>query len=169
MAVVLISTSRIGRAIRLLRGHKVLLDVDLAALYGVGTGVLNQAVQRNMDRFPADFMFQLTSEEAASLKSQIVISNGRGGRRTRPYAFTEQGVAMLSSVLRSQRAIIVNVAIMRAFVDLRRMLVANAELARRLDALESKYDAQFKAVFQAIRDLMAPTKTARRRIGFSDT
>ena len=133
---------------------------------GVSTKVFNQAVRRNKDRFPPDFMFQLTIQEFRSLRSQIVTSNKRGGRRYRPYAFTEQGVAMLSSVLRSKRAVKVNIEIMRAFVRLRRMLASNDELARRLAALEKKYDAQFKVVFDAIRELMAPPSPKLRRIGF---
>ncbi len=160
---------RIERAILVLRGHKVMLDSDLAALYGVETKVLNQAVSRNIERFPGDFMFQLTEAEATRLRSQIVtLKPGRGQhRKYLPYAFTEQGVAMLSSVLHSPRAIAVNVEIMRAFVRLRQMLTSNAELARRLDNLEKKYDAQFKVVFDAIRELMRPAAPARRRpIGF---
>ena len=159
---------RIERAILVLRGHKVMLDSDLAALYGVRTKVLNQAVSRNIERFPADFMFQLTEEEATRLRSQIVtLKTGRGRhRKYLPYAFTEQGVAMLSGVLRSTRAVQVNIEIMRAFVRLRQMLASNVELARRLDDLEKKYDAQFKSVFDAIRALMAPAKQPRRRIGF---
>jgi len=137
----------------LIRGHKVLLDVHLAALYGVTTKRLNEQVRRNRSRFPEDFMFQLTSEEAASLRSQFATSNkGRGDRRYAPYVFTEQGVAMLSTVLNSERAIQVNIEIMRAFVQLRRMLASNAQMARKLVDLESKYDAQFKVVFDAIND-----------------
>lgn len=142
-------------------------DADLADLYGVETRTLVQAVRRNMDRFPADFMFQLTKQEFDDLRSQIVTSN-RGGRRYPPYAFTEQGVAMLSSVLRSERAIRVNIEIMRAFVELRRMPASHADLARKLSALEKKYDEQFKMVFDAIRELMAPPDPGKkRRIGFS--
>jgi ORF6N domain len=162
----LVPAGRIASAIVLLRGHKVMLDADLAELYGVETKVLNQAVRRNATRFPEDFMFKLTAEEAARLKSQIVTSNGRGGRRKLPAAFTEQGVAMLSSVLRSPRAILVNIEIMRAFVQLRQMLATNEVLARKLAALEKKYDGQFKVVFQAIRELMAPPARKKRRIGF---
>jgi len=159
--------ARIDRTIRRVRGHNVMLDADLAALYGVETRELVQAVTRNADRFPADFMFQLTLQEANVLRSQIVISKtGRGGRRTRPYAFTEQGVAMLSSVLRSRRAVRVNIEIMRAFVRLRRALESHTDLARKLDALEEKYDAQFSVVFEAIRELMAPPRVPRKRIGF---
>jgi phage regulator Rha-like protein len=153
--------------ILLLRGHKVLLDADLAALYGVTTKRLNEQVRRNRSRFPEDFMFQLTSEEVASLRSQFATSNrGRGGRRYAPYAFTEQGVAMLSTVLNSERAIQVNIEIMRAFVRLREILASNAELARKMDALEKKYDSQFKVVFDAIRQLMAPPEAKKRKIGF---
>jgi len=162
----LISVDRIEKAILLIRGQKVMLDADLAELYGVETKVLVQAVKRNLDRFPEDFMFQLSQEEFAILRSQIVTSSDWGGRRYRPYAFTEQGVAMLSSVLRSRRAIQVNIEIMRAFIRLRQMLASHVELARKLDALEKKYDAQFKQVFEAIRQLMAPPEPKRRPIGF---
>ena len=143
-----------------------MLDADLAALYGVATRVLNQAVQRNRGRFPPDFLLQLSEEETASLRSQIVISNTRGGRRHRTYAFTEQGVAMLSSVLRSARAIAVNIEVMRAFVQLRRFLDSNAELARKVSALEARYDGQFRTVFEAIRALMSPVPKPHRAIGF---
>jgi hypothetical protein len=136
-------------------------------MYGVTTKVLVQAVRRNPDRFPIDFMYQLSPQEVARLRSQIVTSNRRGGRRRRPYAFTEQGVAMLSSVLRSERAVLVNVEIMRAFVRLRRLLIAHADLARKLEELEKKYDAQFRVVFDAIRELMTPAAAPeKRRIGF---
>lgn len=162
-----IPAERIERSILLIRGQKVMLDSDLAELYGVATRVLVQAVQRNRERFPEDFMFQLTKEEFDNLRSQSVISSpGWGGRRYPPYAFTEQGVAMLSSVLRSKRAVLVNIEIMRAFVRLRQMLASHAELARRLDALEKKYDAQFRVVFDAIRKLMALPEPKRRPIGF---
>ena len=163
----LIPTERIERAILALRGGRVMLDADLAALYGVPVRSLNQAVRRNRGRFPADFMFQLTAAEFRRLRSQTVISkNGRGGRRTAPYVFTEQGVAMLSSVLRSDRAVRVNIEIMRTFVRLRQMLRANADLARKLASLERRYDEQFKIVFDAIRRLVAPPEPNRRRIGF---
>jgi hypothetical protein len=164
----LVSTALVEQAIVLLRGHRVMLDANLASLYGVETKALNQAVRRNLKRFPADFMFRLTSEEARALRSQFVILEAGGGhhRRYLPYAFTEQGVAMLSSVLRSPRAVQVNIEIMRAFVRLRSLLQGNAELARKLAALEKKYDAQFRVVFDAIRELMAPAVTPRRRIGF---
>ncbi|MBI3461771.1 MAG: ORF6N domain-containing protein [Planctomycetes bacterium] len=165
-STLLIPAERIERSILLIRGHKVLLDSDLAELYGVHTKVLNQAVKRNHDRFPRDFMFQLSPQEFADLKSQFVTSNW-GGRRTPPYAFTEQGVAMLSSVLRSPRAVAVNIEIMRTFVRLREMLSGHADLVRRLDELERKYDAQFRVVFDAIRKLVAPPDSpSRRRIGF---
>jgi len=144
-----------------------MLDFVLAELYGVETKAFNQAVRRNINRFPEDFMFQLTEAESKSLRSQIVTSKpGRGGRRYNPRAFTEQGVAMLSSVLRSLRAVQVNIAIMRAFVKLRQMLASHRDLARRLDEMERKYDAQFKVVFDAIRGLMKPDQKPRRRIGF---
>jgi hypothetical protein len=165
----LIPTARIDRAILLLRGHKVLLDSDLAELYEVEVKQLNQAVKRNLDRFPADFMFQLTPEEFESLRSQFVtLEKGRGGyRKYRPFAFTEQGVAMLSGVLNSPRAVSVNIEIMRAFVRLREILSSHAELSRRLDELEKKYDGHFQVVFDAIRQLMAPPAAPPKgRIGF---
>ena len=164
----LVLTERIERAILLLRGQKVMLDTDLAALYGVEAKVLNQAVKRNIERFPEDFMFQLNADEAAFLRSQTVtLKTGRGQhRKYLPYAFTEQGVAMLSSVLRNPRAVQVNIEIMRAFVSLRKMLASNAQLAEKLEALEKKYDAQFKVVFEAIRQLMAPPDRRPRKIGF---
>jgi len=163
----LIPIERIEGAIILLRGEKVMLDSDLAALYGVTTKQLNQAVKRNLDRFPADFMFQLQKEEADEVRSMIRTVSGsqsetskRGANiKYRPYAFTEQGVAMLSSVLRSPRAVDVNIEIMRAFVRLRRLLGSNVELARKVAELEKKYDKQFAAVFEAIRQLMAPAKS----------
>ena len=159
----------VEQRIRLLRGQKVILDRDLADLYEVDAKVLNQAVKRNLDRFPEDFMFQLTAEESARLRSQFVtLKPGRGQhRKYLPYAFTEQGVAMLSSVLRSKRAVMVNVEIMRAFVRLRQILGAHADLARKLAALERKYDSQFKAVFDAIRELMTPPPAKKRPIGFT--
>lgn len=163
----MVPAERITRAILLIRGHKVMLDADLANLYGVQTKVLIQAVKRNAGRFPIDFMFQLTDQEFANLRSQSVTSSSWGGRRYPPYAFTEQGVAMLSSVLNTERAIDVNIAIMRTFVQLRSMLASNAELAAKLARLEKKYDAQFKVVFDAIRQLMSPTVRPKRRIGFA--
>ncbi len=163
----IVAARRIEPAILLVRGQKVILDADLAVLYGVPTRVLIQAVKRNLVRFPTDFMFQLTRAEAVSLRSQIVIlERGRGKhRKYLPYAFTQEGVAMLSSVLRSSRAVQVNIAIMRVFVRLRGML-SNEPLARKLAALEKKYDAQFKVVFDAIRQLMSPRAAGIRTIGF---
>ncbi len=143
-----------------------MLSTNLARLYQVAPRALVQAVKRNADRFPNDFMFQLSNEEFKNLKSQIVTSSWGGLRRATPYAFTEQGVAMLSSVLRSKRAVRVNIEIMRAFVRLRRLLASNEELARKLALLENKYDAQFKVVFDAIRELMSPPGPKHRRIGF---
>lgn len=205
----LVTLARIDRAIRILRGQKVLLDEDLAVLYGVSTKRFNEQVRRNLDRFPEDFMFRLTENEVVFLRSQIATlktssvlasdrsilrsqfvilktdtapaepdvrrgasvalraPDGRGRhRKYLPYAFTEQGVAMLSSVLRSPRAVQVNIEIMRAFVRLRRMLETNAELARQLAALEKKYDGQFRVVFDAIRQLMAPAGKPKPQIGF---
>lgn len=163
---VVIPLERITQAILLIRGQKVMLDTDLAELYGVETGALNRAVKRNIKRFPGDFMLHLTDEESERLRCHFGISK-RVGRRHQPYAFTEQGVAMLSSVLRSERAVRVNIEIMRAFVQLRQMLSTHADLARKLAALEKKYDAQFKAVFDAIRELMTPLEPPKkRRIGF---
>ena len=143
-----------------------MLSTDLATLYEVEPKVLNQAVKRNIERFPEDFMFQLSQEEYGNLKSQNVTSSWRGARRALPYAFTEQGVAMLSSVLRSPRAVKVNIAIMRAFVKLRDMLASNRDLAKKLASMEKKYDAQFKVVFDAIRELMQPPEKPRYKIGF---
>jgi hypothetical protein len=150
----MILMERVERRIYFIRGEKVMLDSDLAELYGVPTRALNQAVRRNGERFPRDFMFQLTGDEAQSLRSQTVILKRGEHRKYRPYAFTEQGVAMLSSVLRSPRAIRVNIEIMRTFVRLRKMLGSNAHLARKLKELEQKYDSQFRIVFDAIRHLM---------------
>ena len=145
-----------------------MLDSDLAEMYGVETRILNRAVARNGSRFPADFAFVLTAEELGSLRSQIGISKTRGGRRYASRVFTEQGVAMLSSVLRSRRAIDVNIAIMRAFVQLREMLTSHKDLARRIDELEQKYDGTFAAVFDAIRELAPPSvdEEPRGRVGF---
>jgi len=185
MSKEIIPAEQIALRIRHFRGEKVLLDFDLAALYGVETRVLNQAVRRNADRFPADFMFQLTSEEVEKLSqvvtpsvaghdvsnsSQIVMSLGKyRGKRYRPYAFTEQGVAMLSSVLNSESAVKMNIAIMRAFVQLRRTLETNRELARKFSELErriDKHDAEIAVILEAIRQLMAPPEKPRREIGF---
>jgi len=162
----LIPVERIQRSILLIRGQKVMLDADLAELYGVETKQLVRGVQRNLSRFPHDFMFQLNKEEFENLRCHFGTSSQWGGRRYPPYAFTEQGVAMLSSVLKSRRAVQVNIEIMRAFVRLRRMLSSHAELARKLDSLERKYDAQFKVVFDAIRELMRPPESKKRPIGF---
>jgi hypothetical protein len=162
---------RIERRILPIRGQNVMLDEGLARLYGVETRVLVQAVKRNLKRFPRDFMFQVSDEENRALRSRnVTLKPGRGGRRYLPYAFTEQGVAMLSSVLHSERAIHVNIEIMRAFVRLRRMVESVAELRRKVDALEQRYDAQFREVFDAIRALMEPPAPLppppKRRIGF---
>ena len=167
----LVPTEQIERLILLLRGHKAMLDADLAELYGVPTKVFNQAVKRNKDRFPSDFMFQLTDKEFHSLRSQIVtLETGRGRhRKYLPYAFTEQGVAMLSSVLRSKRAVQVNIEIMRAFVRLREMLATHKDLARKLEALERKFeshDMHIRSLFEAIRQLMTPPEPKKRKIGF---
>lgn len=156
----------IDSAILVLRGQKVMLDATLAELYGVETKALVRALRRNAERFPADFMFQVSEDEFGNLRYQIGTSSSWGGRRYRPYAFTEHGVAMLSSVLRSARAAQVNIEIMRAFVRNRQMLQANAELATKLDILEKKYDSQFRVVFDAIRELMEPPRMPRKRIGF---
>jgi len=169
----LIPIERIEKAILLIRSQKVILDRDLAELYDVPTKVLNQAVKRNLKRFPDDFMFQLSPEEFENWKSQIVTSNSaiRMGIRKRPFAFTEHGVAMLSGVLNSDRAIEVNIAIMRAFVKLREILATHKDLARKLEELERKlgqHDTHFQAVFEAIRQLMAPPPPQpKRRIGFA--
>ena len=163
----LVKVRRIEQTIAAVRGCRVILDADLATLYGVSTRVLVQAVKRNPARFPRDFMLKLTPDEVGILRSQSVISrSAHGGRRSAPYAFTEQGVAMLSSVLRSPRAVRVNIEIMRAFVRLRQMLRPTATLIRKIDEMERKYDIQFSVVFEAIRDLMRPPAAARRRIGF---
>lgn len=150
------------------RGEKVFLDADLAMLYGVETSVLNRAVKRNTDRFPADFMFQLDAQEWENLRCQIGISSSHGGRRALPYAFTEQGVAMLSSVLNATRAVQVNIAIMRTFVQLRRLMDNNRNLARRIDSLEARYDEQFSAVFDAIKQLITDEdrRKSKPSIGF---
>lgn len=163
----LVPAGAVERVVVRLRGCSVILDADLAALYGVEVKALNQAVKRNRERFPADFMFRLTRVDASRLRSQTVTAKrGRGGRRTAPYAFTEQGVAMLSSVLRSPRAVAVNIEIMRTFVRLRHVLHSNVWLAKKLGELEHKYDTRFGIVFDAIRELMVPPPVQRRRIGF---
>jgi len=165
----LIPVEVIERKIYLIRGHKVMLDEDLAEPYDVPIKRLNEQVRRNEKRFPQDFMFQLSGEEAGSLRSQnATLKRGRGRhRKYLPYAFTEQGVAMLSTVLNSDRAIEVNIQIMRTFVKLREMIASHKDLAGRLDELEKKYDAQFRVVFEAIRQLMIqPEPKKKRRIGF---
>jgi hypothetical protein len=169
MSKEIIPVERIARLIFVFLKQKVMLDSDLASLYGVTTGNLNKAVKRNMQRFPSDFMFQLTAEQAEDLIFQFGRSKGRGGRRHRPYAFTEQGIAMLSSVLNSDRAITINIAIMRAFVRLRQILETNHELARKFSELErrvGKHDDEIAAILEAIRQLMAPPEKSRREIGF---
>ena len=203
MAIVL-KPENVAKLVFFIRGEKVMLDADLAMLYGVEVRILNQSVARNRKRFPSDFMFQLSAKEYENLRSQIVTTSGeekanstqtgmtsqiviskekraygaplrsqfvisklgRGGRRYRPYAFTEQGVAMLSSVLRSPRAVEVNIAIMRTFVQLRRLMDSNADLARKIESLEKKYDERFAVVFAAIKELITPEAPARKQIGF---
>jgi hypothetical protein len=170
----LVSTPAIEKRIFVVRERQVMLDEDLADLYGVETRVLVQQVKRNAKRFPADFMFQLTKAEAEALRSQFVTSNeGRGGRRYSPYVFTEQGVAMLSGVLRSDQAITVNIEIMRAFVELRRVAGSFQELQKRLDQMEldigarlSEHDEQLRQIFEALRQLIAPPDRAKRPVGF---
>jgi len=163
----LIPTEKIESKIFIIRGKKVMLDSDLALLYSVETKVLLQAVRRNKDRFPEDFMFQLDQKEYEVLRSQIVTSNkGRGGRRSKPCAFTEQGVAMLSSVLNSKRAIMVNIQIIRAFTKLREMIEGNRDLKKKIEEMERKYDTQFKVVFEAIKNLIEPERKPKRKIGF---
>jgi hypothetical protein len=163
------SVEVIENHIVLIRGHRVMFDSHLAELYGVTTSALNQAVSRNKDRFPADFMFQLTSAELENWKSQTVISNSstKMGLRKPPSVFTEQGVSMLSSVLRSKRAVQVNIGIMRTFVKMRETMIAHKDLSRRLNDMERKYDKQFRGVFDAIRQLMEPPPVpSKRPIGF---
>jgi len=163
----IIPAERIQKAIYLIHNHKVILDRDLAILYGIPTKALKQAVRRNPDRFPNDFMFVLDQKEFEIWRSQFVTSSeDRKGLRYAPMAFTEQGVAMLSSVLNSPRAIQVNIAIMRTFAHLRQLLASHAELIRKLDALESKYDKQFQVVFQTLREMMIPPAPKTRKIGF---
>lgn len=162
----LIPAERIEKSILLIRGQKVILDRDLAQLYGVTTGNLNKAVKRNIDRFPDDFMFQLTPEEYESLRFHSGILKRGQHSKYLPYAFTEQGVAMLSSVLRSKRAVKVNIEIMRAFVRLRQMLSTHKELRKKIESMEKKYDRQFQVVFEAIKQLMEEAEKPKRRIGF---
>ena len=183
MTQIIPKPENLAKLVFLIRGEKVLLDTDLADLYGVEARVMNQSVARNRNRFPDDFMFQLTTEEWSAMRSQIVTvsaatstnssqivmsSRKNRGIAYRPYAFTEQGVAMLSSVLRSQRAVEVNIAIMRTFVQLRRLMDSNRDLRLRIEAMETRYDEQFSQVFDAIKQLIAEDKTrkAKRPIGF---
>lgn len=190
MTQILPKPENLAQLVFMVRGEKVLLDADLAMLYGVETGALNRAVKRNIERFPADFMLQLTTEEwedlkcqigissspvaatkvkkAGAIRSQLATASAHGGRRAIPYTFTEQGVAMLSSVLRSQRAVEVNIAIMRTFVQLRRLMDSNRDLARRIEAMETRYDEQFSQVFDAIKQLITEDKTRKAKppIGF---
>jgi len=174
-ALATIPIKRIEQTILVVRGDKVILDADLAKLYGVTAKRLNEQVRRNGERFPEDFMFQLTKEEftelksefgAPNLRSQIATSRSHGGRRYLPYAFTEHGAIMAANVLNSERAVLASVEVVRAFVRLRQMLASNAELARKLEELEAKYDRQFRVVFDAIRQLMAPSEPKRKQIGF---
>ncbi len=165
----LIPQERVESKILLIKGQKVMLDRDIAELYGVATKVFNQAVKRNIKRFPKDFMFQLSKAELENWRSQFVTStpSAKMGLRRRPYAFTEQGVAMLSSVLNSERAILVNIQIMRTFTKLREMLLTHKDLKRKIEAMEKKYDQQFRVVFDAIRQLLEPQeKSITRVIGF---
>lgn len=167
MTEIIPSPQNLAKLVLLIRGEKVLLDADLAKLYQVTTKTLNQAVKRNLDRFPDDFMFQLTPDEWENMRSQTVTASRRNVGAI-PYVFTEQGVAMLSSVLRSQRAVEVNIAIMRTFVQLRRLMDSNRDLARRIEAMETRYDEQFSQVFDAIKQLIAEDKTRKAKppIGF---
>lgn len=162
----LLPSERVEQKILLIRGEKVILDSDLSELYGIETKAMNRAVRRNKNRFPEDFAFQLTEQERESLRCHFGTSKERGGRRYLPYVFTEQGVAMLSGILQSPRAILVNIAIMRTFVKLRKLISSNKDLAQKLAQLEKKYDAQFRVVFDAIRQLMDPPIKPRKRIGF---
>ena len=178
---IVLKPENIAQLVYFLRGEKVMFDVDLAKLYGVATKALNQAMRRNVSRFPSDFAFRISQKEFEAMRSQIVttskspsgmwsqiVTRSQKYRRASslPYAFTEQGVAMLSSVLRSPRAVEVNIAIMRTFVQLRRLMDTNRDLARKIEALEKKYDEQFAVVFAAIKELIAPPSPARKQIGF---
>ena len=165
---IMLPSERIEAKIFFIRGKKVILDTDLALLYGVETKVLNQAVRRNKKRFPEDFMFQLNSEESAALRSQFVTLENRRGKHSKylPYVFTEQGIAMLSSVLKSERAIQVNIQIMRTFIKLRELLVTNKLLREKIERLEQKYDNNFKTIFKVIKQLLAEEEKPKRKIGF---
>lgn len=163
----IIPIERIQQSIYMVRKQKVMLDKDLASLYGVTTKRLNEQVQRNIDRFPSDFMFQLNDAETKLLRSQFATSKkGRGGRRYNPYVFTEQGIAMLSSVLRSKRAIQVNIAIMRTFVKLRQILAENGILRRKIEAMERKYDEQFQQVFAVLKCMIEEKPKPKKPFGF---
>jgi hypothetical protein len=173
--LVKVSAGRVEKAILLIRDEKVILDADLAALYGVSTKRLKEQVRRNRQRFPQDFMFELTADEqavltaqieASNLRSQFATSRSHGGRRYLSYAFTEHGALMAANVLSSEVAVQASVEVVRAFIRLRRMLASNAELARKLEQIEKKYDHQFQVVFDAIRQLMIPPEPKRKEIGF---
>lgn len=166
MTTKIIPQEIIQNKIFLIRGKKVMFDKDLAELYAVTTGALIQAVKRNIQRFPADFIYRLTKEEFVFLKSHFVISKGRGGTRKLPLAFTEHGILMLSSVINSQRAILVNIEIMRTFTRLREMLTNHKELKRKIQEMEKKYDYQFKVVFDAIKELLEPPAKPKEPMGF---
>jgi len=164
---IILKPENLARFVFFIRGEKVMLDADLAKLYGVTTKALNQAMRRNRTRFPEDFAFRLSATEFDNLRSQIVTTSQKYRRSdSLPVAFTEQGVAMLSSVLRSSRAVEVNIAIMRTFVQLRRLMDTNRDLARKIEALEKKYDEQFAVVFDAIKELIAPPEPPKKQIGF---
>ena len=162
----LIQQENIERKILIIRGKKVMLDRDLASLYGVTTSALIQAVKRNVQRFPEDFMYQLTKEEFMALKSHFVISKGRGGTRKLPFAFTEHGILMLSSVLNSNKAIEVNIQIMRTFTKLRELMLVHKDLREKIEAMENKYDGQFQAVFTALRKILYPPRPRKPKIPF---
>ena len=164
----LIPIERIEQKIYVIRGERVILDSDLAAVYGVETKVLNQSVRRNLKRFPADFMFQVTKDEYTNLRSQIVTSSvdNYGGRRYLPYVFTEHGALMAANIINSERAVDASVQVVRAFVKMRNMLASNAELAKKIESMEKKYDSQFKSVFDAIKRLMLPPDKPKGSIGF---
>lgn len=163
---IFIPQERIESRIFLIRGRKVMIDQDLAELYGVQTKVLNLAVKRNLSRFPSDFMFQVNAQEMKSLRFQFETSKGRGGRRYFPYVFTEQGVTMLSCVLNSERAIYVNIQIMRAFTKLRELMMTHKDLQRKIEDMEKKYDHKFQIVFDAIKRLLEPPEKKREPMGF---
>ncbi|MEI6508444.1 MAG: ORF6N domain-containing protein [Bacteroidota bacterium] len=165
MNKLILKETQLATQIHFIRGEQVMLDFDLAALYGVETKVLKQTVKRNIERFPEDFMFELTIQELTNLRSQIVTSSW-GGIRYQPFAFTEQGVAMLSGILKSERAIEVNIAIMRTFVQLRKLMSTNDELAKKINDMEKKYDEQFHVIFEAIKQLIVEENKPRKAIGF---